>query len=54
MILYVSIFKCPWIITEQLQIKDAGFDIKADEERMLTEEQIRVFYARNKDEVKSN
>ncbi|XP_053802234.1 thioredoxin domain-containing protein 3 [Vidua chalybeata] len=32
------------------KIKDAGFDIKADEERMLTEEQIRVFYARNKEE----
>ncbi|XP_033375491.1 thioredoxin domain-containing protein 3 [Parus major] len=32
------------------KIRDAGFDIKAAEERMLTEEQIRVFYARNKDE----
>ncbi|XP_066045354.1 thioredoxin domain-containing protein 3 [Chamaea fasciata] len=32
------------------KIKDAGFDIKADEERMLTEEQIRVFYAQNKEE----
>ncbi|NXP30592.1 TXND3 protein, partial [Leiothrix lutea] len=32
------------------KIKNAGFDIKADEERMLTEEQIRVFYARNKEE----
>ncbi|XP_032908914.1 thioredoxin domain-containing protein 3 [Catharus ustulatus] len=32
------------------KIKDAGFDIKAAEERMLTEEQIRVFYARNKEE----
>ncbi|NXM86832.1 TXND3 protein, partial [Oenanthe oenanthe] len=32
------------------KIKNAGFDIKAAEERMLTEEQIRVFYARNKDE----
>ncbi|XP_077647029.1 thioredoxin domain-containing protein 3 [Lonchura striata] len=32
------------------KIKDAGFDIKADEKRMLTEEQIRVFYARKKEE----
>ncbi|NXK65259.1 TXND3 protein, partial [Sylvietta virens] len=32
------------------KIKDAGFGIEADEERMLTEEQIRVFYARNQDE----
>ncbi|NXR40401.1 TXND3 protein, partial [Zosterops hypoxanthus] len=32
------------------KIKNAGFDIKADEERMLTEEQIREFYARNKEE----
>ncbi|NWW27477.1 TXND3 protein, partial [Falcunculus frontatus] len=32
------------------KIKDAGFDIKAAEERMLTEEQIRVFYARNKEQ----
>ncbi|XP_063276405.1 thioredoxin domain-containing protein 3 [Prinia subflava] len=29
------------------KIKVAGFGIEADEERMLTEEQIRVFYARN-------
>ncbi|KAL2307742.1 hypothetical protein Nmel_000720 [Mimus melanotis] len=36
------------------KIKEAGFDIKAAEERMLTEEQIRVFYARNKEEVKTN
>ncbi|XP_041263810.1 thioredoxin domain-containing protein 3 [Onychostruthus taczanowskii] len=36
------------------KIKDAGFDIEADEERMLTEEQIRVFYARNKDEPDFN
>ncbi|NXL70389.1 TXND3 protein, partial [Leptocoma aspasia] len=32
------------------KIKDAGFDIQAAEERMLTEEQIRVFYARRKEE----
>ncbi|NXB31418.1 TXND3 protein, partial [Eulacestoma nigropectus] len=32
------------------KIKGAGFDIKAAEERMLTEEQIRVFYARNKEQ----
>ncbi|XP_014747152.1 PREDICTED: thioredoxin domain-containing protein 3 [Sturnus vulgaris] len=32
------------------KIKEAGFDIKAAEERILTEEQIRVFYARNKEE----
>ncbi|NWX31564.1 TXND3 protein, partial [Notiomystis cincta] len=32
------------------KIKDAGFDIEAAEERMLTEEQIRVFYARNKEQ----
>ncbi|NXN78611.1 TXND3 protein, partial [Bombycilla garrulus] len=32
------------------KIKDAGFDIAAAEERMLTEEQIRVFYARHKEE----
>ncbi|NWR99050.1 TXND3 protein, partial [Motacilla alba] len=36
------------------KIKDAGFGIEADEERMLTEEQIRVFYARNKDEPDFN
>ncbi|NXM62714.1 TXND3 protein, partial [Illadopsis cleaveri] len=36
------------------KIKDAGYDIKADEERMLTEEQIRVFYARNKEEPDFN
>ncbi|NXD19450.1 TXND3 protein, partial [Spelaeornis formosus] len=32
------------------KIRDAGFDIEAAEERMLTEEQIRVFYARKKEE----
>ncbi|NXS21393.1 TXND3 protein, partial [Mystacornis crossleyi] len=32
------------------KIKDAGFDITAAEERMLTEEQIREFYARNKEQ----
>ncbi|XP_051624545.1 thioredoxin domain-containing protein 3 isoform X1 [Manacus candei] len=32
------------------KIKDAGFTIKAAEEKVLTEEQIRVFYARNKDQ----
>ncbi|NWW06906.1 TXND3 protein, partial [Oreocharis arfaki] len=32
------------------KIRDAGFDIKAAEERMLTEEQIRVFYARNEEQ----
>ncbi|NWV27727.1 TXND3 protein, partial [Origma solitaria] len=32
------------------KIRQAGFDIKAAEERMLTEEQIRVFYARNKNQ----
>ncbi|XP_039571142.1 thioredoxin domain-containing protein 3 [Passer montanus] len=36
------------------KIKDAGFGIEAAEERMLTEEQIRVFYARNKDEPDFN
>ncbi|NWT65380.1 TXND3 protein, partial [Prunella himalayana] len=36
------------------KIKDAGFDIEADEERMLTEDQIRVFYARNKEEPDFN
>ncbi|XP_050174052.1 thioredoxin domain-containing protein 3 [Myiozetetes cayanensis] len=32
------------------KIKEAGFDIKAAEEKVLTEEQIRVFYARNKEQ----
>ncbi|XP_054673039.1 thioredoxin domain-containing protein 3 [Grus americana] len=32
------------------KIRDAGFGIEAAEEKMLTEEQIRVFYARNKDQ----
>ncbi|XP_052643632.1 thioredoxin domain-containing protein 3 [Harpia harpyja] len=32
------------------KIRDAGFDIEAAEEKMLTEEQIRVFYARNKEQ----
>ncbi|NWU86312.1 TXND3 protein, partial [Onychorhynchus coronatus] len=32
------------------KIRDAGFDIKAAEEKVLTEEQIRVFYARNKEQ----
>ncbi|KAM6210823.1 thioredoxin domain-containing protein 3 [Sarcoramphus papa] len=32
------------------KIRDAGFDIKTAEEKMLTEEQIRVFYARNKEQ----
>ncbi|NXY04017.1 TXND3 protein, partial [Pteruthius melanotis] len=32
------------------KIEDAGFDIKAAEKRMLTEEQIREFYARNSEE----
>ncbi|NXQ76758.1 TXND3 protein, partial [Quiscalus mexicanus] len=36
------------------KIIDAGFGIEADEERMLTEEQIRVFYSRNKDEPDFN
>jgi len=35
-----------------LQIRDAGFGIEAAEEKMLAEEQIRVFYARNKEQVK--
>ncbi|NXL53964.1 TXND3 protein, partial [Podilymbus podiceps] len=32
------------------KIKDAGFVIEASEEKTLTEEQIRVFYARNKEQ----
>ncbi|NXF04532.1 TXND3 protein, partial [Smithornis capensis] len=32
------------------KIRDAGFDIKAAEEKMLTEEQIRVFYARREEQ----
>ncbi|XP_009814995.2 thioredoxin domain-containing protein 3 [Gavia stellata] len=32
------------------KIRDAGFGIEAAEEKMLTEEQIRVFYARNKEQ----
>ncbi|XP_049672695.1 thioredoxin domain-containing protein 3 [Accipiter gentilis] len=32
------------------KIRDAGFEIEAAEEKMLTEEQIRVFYARNKEQ----
>ncbi|XP_010000461.1 PREDICTED: thioredoxin domain-containing protein 3 [Chaetura pelagica] len=32
------------------KIKNAGFGIEAEEEKMLTEEQIRVFYARKKDQ----
>ncbi|KAM6104180.1 thioredoxin domain-containing protein 3 [Theristicus caerulescens] len=32
------------------KIRDAGFRIEAAEEKMLTEEQIRVFYARNKEQ----
>ncbi|NXY86912.1 TXND3 protein, partial [Alcedo cyanopectus] len=32
------------------KIRDAGFDIEKAEEKMLTEEQIREFYARNKDQ----
>ncbi|XP_027747744.1 thioredoxin domain-containing protein 3 isoform X2 [Empidonax traillii] len=32
------------------KIREAGFDIKAAEEKVLTEEQIRVFYARNKEQ----
>ncbi|KAM6142942.1 thioredoxin domain-containing protein 3 [Phoenicopterus ruber ruber] len=32
------------------KIRDAGFVIEAAEEKMLTEEQIRVFYARNKEQ----
>ncbi|XP_029865578.1 thioredoxin domain-containing protein 3 [Aquila chrysaetos chrysaetos] len=32
------------------KIRDAGFDIEKAEEKMLTEEQIRVFYARNKEQ----
>ncbi|NXC76330.1 TXND3 protein, partial [Anhinga anhinga] len=32
------------------KIKNAGFGIEAAEEKMLTEEQIRVFYARNKEQ----
>ncbi|XP_036234576.1 thioredoxin domain-containing protein 3 [Molothrus ater] len=36
------------------KIIDAGFGIEVDEERMLTEEQIRVFYSRNKDEPDFN
>ncbi|XP_009503633.2 thioredoxin domain-containing protein 3 [Phalacrocorax carbo] len=32
------------------KIRDAGFGIEAAEEKILTEEQIRVFYARNKEQ----
>ncbi|XP_051466196.1 thioredoxin domain-containing protein 3 [Apus apus] len=32
------------------KIKNAGFGIEAEEEKMLTEEQIRVFYAQKKDQ----
>ncbi|NXU47904.1 TXND3 protein, partial [Turnix velox] len=32
------------------KIRKAGFDIEVEEEKMLTEEQIRAFYARNKDQ----
>ncbi|NWI94750.1 TXND3 protein, partial [Pitta sordida] len=32
------------------KIRNAGFDIKAEEEKMLNEEQIRVFYARKKEQ----
>ncbi|XP_074996838.1 thioredoxin domain-containing protein 3 [Calonectris borealis] len=32
------------------KIRDAGFGIETAEEKMLTEEQIRVFYARNKEQ----
>ncbi|NXF80622.1 TXND3 protein, partial [Sclerurus mexicanus] len=32
------------------KIRHAGFDIKAEEEKILTEEQVRVFYARNKEQ----
>ncbi|NWQ86971.1 TXND3 protein, partial [Burhinus bistriatus] len=32
------------------KIRDAGFGIEAAEEKMLTEEQIRAFYARNKEQ----
>ncbi|NXJ37794.1 TXND3 protein, partial [Ciconia maguari] len=32
------------------KIRDAGFGIEAAKEKMLTEEQIRVFYARNKEQ----
>ncbi|NWW84822.1 TXND3 protein, partial [Rhynochetos jubatus] len=32
------------------KIRDAGFGIEAAEEKMLTEEQIRVFYAQNKEQ----
>ncbi|NXK91624.1 TXND3 protein, partial [Formicarius rufipectus] len=32
------------------RIRHAGFDIKAEEEKILTEEQIRVFYSRNKEQ----
>ncbi|XP_010191671.1 PREDICTED: LOW QUALITY PROTEIN: thioredoxin domain-containing protein 3 [Mesitornis unicolor] len=32
------------------KIRNAGFGIEAAEEKMLTEEQIRVFYARNKEQ----
>ncbi|NXF32991.1 TXND3 protein, partial [Nyctibius bracteatus] len=33
------------------KIRNAGFDIEAAEEKMLTEEQIRVFYARKKEQA---
>ncbi|KAM6412353.1 thioredoxin domain-containing protein 3 [Pluvialis apricaria] len=32
------------------KIRNAGFGIEAEEQKMLTEEQIRVFYARNKEQ----
>ncbi|KAF2983947.1 hypothetical protein EK904_005306, partial [Melospiza melodia maxima] len=36
------------------KIIEAGFGIEADEERMLTEDQIKVFYSRKKDEPDFN
>ncbi|KAJ7415817.1 Thioredoxin domain-containing protein 3 [Willisornis vidua] len=36
------------------KMRHAGFDIKAAEEKMLTEEQIRVFYAQNKEQAEQS
>uniref|UniRef100_A0A8C9N5A4 Thioredoxin domain-containing protein n=1 Tax=Serinus canaria TaxID=9135 RepID=A0A8C9N5A4_SERCA len=46
----ILMHKCIFLLHLHCFTKYAGFGIEADEERMLTEEQIRVFYSRNKDE----
>lgn len=37
-----------------MQIRDAGFGIAASEEKMLTEEQIREFYTKRREQVGKN